>query len=720
MTKAYPEEMIDDATGKVYLPPCQKGCPVEQDIQRTNTMIASLPPYVEQASHRIIEIGNEMYDKNPLFPICGYICGLCEKQCNYEEETGAVRRRMLERFVADHYLSYLDKAKPPLSPPHREKVALIGGGLASLMCAYVLSKKGYRCTIFERDSQLGGALNYIPRYRLPKDVVDITINSLVKIAHIDVQLGVTAGDGGKTLDQLEAEGYRVIFVATGTHLPRPLTFGRELVAGEDLEGVMFGLNLLYDVNYGKVPGELFEGKRVIVVGGGNVAFDVARTARRLGGDITIICLENEDKSSKDGIPADIEEIEGAYEEGLKIVFSRGIQEIIGEDGRFRKVKCPRCTSVWGENGIFNPQFDLSEVIYLEGDILLVTIGQAPERAFLQQEGLLDERGRLDIDPLTLMSNRQEGIFCGGDVRRVGFAAEAIKDGMIAAESINRYLKGENLRAGREKEYEDAPLPKLSEYQLQPKLKWKSAEERLNFEMFEAGFTLEEATEEAERCLHCGPCMSCKACVALEFQPEIPEIEVKQDICSACGICTAVCKYEAIKIEETGKGLASVIDDLKCKRCGVCVAACPSGAIVINDGFEEVLFKALAMTDSAHKIIVFYCIWSLRSEADLVGTSILQTKPNLTTIQAMCLGRIHPRFILHAFARGYEGVLLIGCKAGNCHYVNGDHVTRRRIALLKSVLSQLGVDPQRLHVEPISVFETTKLESLVNGFVDKYA
>jgi len=578
--RAQVEEVIDEATGKVYLPPCQIACPIGEPIQRTNAMIALLPLDAEEAYSQIIKIGDEIYEKNPLFTVCSYICGLCERECNYKDQTGAIRRKMLKRFLTDYYLPYLE-TKPSLPYPTKEKVAVVGGGPGGLMCAYVLSKNGYQVIILERNSQLGGALRYIPQYRLPTDIIDTTLNNLVRIAHIDVRFGTKMGNGGKTLDDLRNEGYRAIFIATGTHSPRPLTFDGQLVAGADLDGVAFGLYLLNDMNQGKLSQQLlrqlFREKRAIVVGGGNVAFDVARTARRLGADVSLVCLECESKSSKDGIPADIEEIEGAEEEGININYCRGVQKIIGEDGKFKKIKCPRCTSVFDRNG-FNPKFDRSDAIYLEGDVLLVTIGQGPERAFFRQEGLLDERGRLDADQLTLMSNRQEGVFIGGDVRRLGFAAEAMRDGMIAAESIDRHLRGGELKVGMGKEYEDAAIPKLMDYKPQPESEWVLLEERLNFELFEKGFTLEEAVREARRCLCCGPCKSCKACVALGLQPEISQIEVNQDRCSGCGICIAVCNYGATELVKSDEGLVAVINDLKCKRCGVCSAACPAEAI----------------------------------------------------------------------------------------------------------------------------------------------
>jgi NADPH-dependent glutamate synthase beta subunit-like oxidoreductase/Pyruvate/2-oxoacid:ferredoxin oxidoreductase delta subunit len=582
------EEVIDEANGKVYLPPCQVRCPLKIDIQRNHVMISCLPLDESEASSQILKIGDEVYDENPLFPIiCGYICGLCEKECNYENQTGAVRRILLLRFIADYYLPYLE-TKPAYALPTREKVAVIGGGPAGLMCAYTLSRNGYRVTILERSLELGGALGLIPRYRLPENVKDATLNNLVRIAHIDVKLGYKMGDGEKALDELRKEGYQAIFIATGTPFPRRLRFEGELVAGADLEGVMFGLNLLSEVSQKKVRPRLFERKRVIVIGGGNVAFDAARTARRLGGKVTLVCLENEDKSSKDGIPADVEETEGATEEGIKIVYSRGVEEIIGEDGKFKKIKCPRCTWAYDQMGYigFNPKFDKSDVIYLEGDVLLVTIGQAAGKKFLQKENLLDERGRIDVDPLTLMSNRKKGIFIGGDVRRIGFASEAMREGMIAAESIDRYLKGADLKQGREKDYEKADIPRAKEYKPQPELRWLPAKRRINFKPFEKGFSLGEAVEEGRRCLYCGPCKSCKACVMLGLQIEIPKIEINQEICSGCGVCVTLCSYDAIKLEKSGDKAVAVINDLRCKRCGVCAAACPSAAITLEHCIDE--------------------------------------------------------------------------------------------------------------------------------------
>jgi len=704
------EEVICGTKGKVYLSPCQIACPLGEDIQRSHAMLALLPLNPEEAAQQIIEIGDEIYEKNPLFPVCSYVCGLCERQCNYKDETGAVRRKMLVRFVADRYIKYLETA-PTFPAPSKEKVAVIGSGPGGLMCAYELSKRGYRTTILERTQELGGALRLIPQYRLPKDVVDSVMNSLLRIAHIEVRLGAEIGDGGKTLDDLKKEGYQAVFLATGTPVNRSLTIEGKPVVDVDLEGVIFGLNLLYEVNQGTVPLKLYQGKKVVVIGGGNVAFDVARTARRLGGEVTLVCLENEDKSSKDGIPADEEEIEGATEEGIKIVYSRGIEEVIGEGGRFKKVKCPHCTSVFDEEGRFNPKFNHDDVTYLDGDLLLVTIGQGPERAVYEQEGLLGEGGRLDVDELTLMSNLKEGVFVGGDVKRIGFAAEAMRDGLNAAESIARYLNGENLKVGRKKEYEDAPILKNANYKPQPELIWLPAEERLNFEPFEKAFTLEQVVEEARRCLYCGPCKSCKGCVAVGLQPMVPEIKYNEELCISCGNCAFYCPCDAISF----KSPHGVSFDMNlCRGCGLCVAVCPAMAIELENWERERISGLITEAVSEMEkpgILVFLCQWTVLPSLDK------QANPNVGVIDVPCAARVEGYHVLEALQKGVSGVLIAACPEDDCHRQTGSRESQRSITALEKRLNQIGLQ-DRLHFCTVTPRHQEELDQELEQFSQK--
>ena len=585
---ARPEEAV-----KQFLPPCQIKCPINEDIQRTNVLISLLPEDLNLAREGIIQISDYLYNKNPFFNICGYICGLCELECNYKARGGAVRRRLLKRFLSDFYTDYLKQKEEFNIVKDKENVAIIGGGPGGLMCAYVLSKKGYRVTIFEASNRLGGALWLIPFYRLPEDVLKTTVDNLVRVAGIDVKFGAKLGEGKLTIERLKNEGYKAVFLAKGTPYPRVLTFDGEIVEGQDLSGVMYGHTLLYEVSHGNIGPNYFKGKKLIVIGGGNVAFDVARTAKRLGGDVTVVCLESEDKSSRDGIPADEEEISAAWEEGLKIIYSRGVKKIIGEHGKFKGIDCPKCTSVFDEKG-FNPKFDCSECIDLQGDLLIITVGQVVDRAFLQREGLVDERGRLVVDPFTLQSVRKEQVFIGGDVRRIGFMVEAMKEGMVAADSIERYLRGLDMREGRKRDYEGYGLPLRKSYKPETEVVWIPPEKRMHFQLFERGLTLEEARAEAKRCITCGPCVSCKACISIGFEKSLYPVEVDRERCSGCGICVYACNYNAAHLIDTEGRILSATDMFKCKSCGMCVVACPSDARrLVEDDTEQRIAKVVA-------------------------------------------------------------------------------------------------------------------------------
>ncbi len=572
---------VEDAV-KQMLPPCQIKCPIKEDIQRTNVLISLLPDDPDTARDGIIQVGDYLYEKNPFFNICGYICGLCELECNYKSKGGAIRRRLLKRFLSDHYTEYLDRKEPFPLTRDREKVAIIGGGPGGLMSAYVLSRRGYQPTVFEATDRLGGALWLIPEYRLPGNVLSTTVENLVRTAGIEVRYGARLGEDGLTLERLSNDGYRAVFIAKGTPYPRELTFAGQKVEGQDLSGVMYGLDFLYEVSHGNTEPEYFKDKRVIVIGGGNVAFDAARTARRLGGTVTVVALESADKSSKDGLPADEEEIRGAWEEGIRTVCSRGVRRITGEGGKFRKIDCPRCVSVFDEQGRFNPQFDCTDCTDIEGDILIITIGQAPDRALLQKEGLLNEQGRLSVDPFTLQSLNNPSVFIGGDVRRIGFMVEAMEEGVEAADSIHRHLRGLAMRRGRKRDYEAFGLPERATYKPATDVLWVPPEKRLHFQLFERGLTLKEAIEEARRCATCGPCVSCKACVSIGFEKSLYAAEVDEERCSGCGACVYVCNYDAARLVDREGKPVSVTDPFRCKSCGMCVAACPSEARTMVD------------------------------------------------------------------------------------------------------------------------------------------
>jgi NADPH-dependent glutamate synthase beta subunit-like oxidoreductase/NAD-dependent dihydropyrimidine dehydrogenase PreA subunit len=539
-------------------------------------LISLLPDDPDLAREGIIQISDYLYEKNPFFNICGYICGICELECNYADKGGAIKRRLLKRFLSDVYTEHLKERGKFKVLKNKEKVAVIGGGPGGLMCAYHLSKRGYKVTIIEASGRLGGALWLVPDYRLPKDILQTTFDNLVRIAGIDIRYNSRLGSGELTLEKLKKEGFKAVFLATGLPYPRVLTFEGKSVEGQDLSGVMYGHTYLYEVSHNNIAPDYFKGKKVIVTGGGNVAFDVARSVKRQGGEVTIVCLECEDKDCKDGIPADEEEIRGAWEEGIRTVYSRGVRKIAGQNGRFKGINCPTCVSVFDEEG-FNPKFDCTDCIDLMGDILIITVGQAPDRPLLQKENLLNERGGLDVDHLTLQSSSKPWVFIGGDIRRVGFMVEAMGEGLVAAESIDRYLRGVDMEEGRRRDYEGYEIPIRRDYKPEPEVPWIPPENRIHFQLFEKGFTLKEAIEEAKRCVTCGPCLSCKACLSIGFQKSLSPVEVDVARCSGCGHCVYACNYYAARLVNSGDKIISETDMFRCKSCGMCVVACPSQA-----------------------------------------------------------------------------------------------------------------------------------------------
>lgn len=578
---------------KQCLPPCQIKCPINEDIQRTHVLISLLPDNPDAAKDGIVQIGDYLYEKNPLFNICGYICGICELECNYGKKGGAIRRRLLKRFISDVYTEHIKDRDELEVNRDKENVAVVGGGPGGLMCAYHLSKKGYRVTIIEATARLGGALWLVPDYRLPKDILQTTVENLVRIAGVDVRYNTRLGSGKLTLEKLRNEGYKAVFLGTGLPYPRVLTFEGKLVEGQDLSGVMYGHTYLYEVSHNNIAADYFKGKKVIVTGGGNVAFDVARSARRQGADVTVVALEREDKDHRDGIPADEEEIRGAWEEGISIVYSRGVDKIVGQNGKFKGIHCPSCVSVFDKEG-FNPKFDSTDCVDLSGDVLIITVGQAPDRPLLEKENLLDERGRIAIDHLTLQSLNKPWVFIGGDVRRVGFMIEAMGEGIEAAESIDRYLRGVDMKNGRRKDYEGYEIPVRRDYKPEPEVLWIPPENRMHFQLFETGLTLREAIDEAKRCVTCGPCVSCKACVSIGFQKSLSPVEVDEARCSGCGHCVYVCNYYSAHLVNNGGKITSATDMFKCKSCGMCVVACPSQARkMVDDDTAERIAKVYA-------------------------------------------------------------------------------------------------------------------------------
>ena len=474
--------------------PCVNRCPVNLNARDYVGLIAE---------GRFLEALDLIRERLPFPGIIGRICAHpCEEECLRGRKIDQpIAICALKRFVADYEAGKRDIPVPGVGPEKGKNVAVIGGGPAGLECALELRKAGYGVTIFEAHDRLGGMLYVgIPAYRLPKEDLAREV-SIVEKMGIDVRYNTVVG---RDIPASEIRSsFDAVFVGPGAHGGRSLG-----IENEDARGVIGGLTFLKSV----VKNEPVEvGERVFVIGGGNVAIDVALTAVRRGArEVHMACLERWDE-----MPAHKWEIDQAVDEGVKVHTSWGPKRIEVKDGAVRAIEFRRCTSVFDEERRFSPRFDESSTISYDADTVILAIGQAMDTGFLKDiEGLEILRdGRVKADPVSLETT-VKGVFAGGDVvTGPKMAIDAIAQGKEAAESIMRFLEGRDLVEGRrtreDKLVED--VPPFVERRARVVIPSIPVEERSGFKEVYQSLTEEEARAEAERCLNCRKCLGCKIC-----------------------------------------------------------------------------------------------------------------------------------------------------------------------------------------------------------------
>ena len=493
--KLYPQAMPSAyAIEKRGTAPCKATCPAHVSIQGYIALI-------NKGKYReALELFKEAH---PFPAICGRVCHHpCEEICTRGDVEEPIAIQHLHRFLADLDLSEETRYIPEIKEKKDEKVAIIGSGPAGLTVAYYLAREGYEVTVFEKLPVTGGMMAVgIPEYRLPRDVLAAEIQVILDMG-VEIRTNITFGSD-ITLESLKTDGYSAFFMATGLHKSRMLN-----VEGEDLPAVLQGVDFLRDVALGN---KVALGKKLIVIGGGNVAIDVALCARRLGAeDISLVCLEKREE-----MPAWEYEIEEALEEGVTIVNSLGPKRFLQKDGQLSGVEFKRCPAVFDEKGAFNPSYDETDLTTLEGDTVIVAIGQAADLSFAEQNGIkISQKGGLEADPVTL-ETPIPGVFAGGDVfYGPKSIVEAVESGKEAAESIHRYLNGVDLKEGREKDWAyEKPSTEGEAHKHRATMKRLPIDERKgNFKEIALGFSEETARQEAERCLNCGICSECYQCV----------------------------------------------------------------------------------------------------------------------------------------------------------------------------------------------------------------
>jgi NADPH-dependent glutamate synthase beta subunit-like oxidoreductase len=520
--------------------PCMAHCPAHMNVQGYVRLVAQ---------GKFAEALRIMKEDNPFPAICGRVCDHpCESYCSRGEIDQPVAINMIKRFVADMDLDAQTRYLPAIRTRYEKQVAVIGSGPAGLSCAYFLAKKGYRVSVFERSPQLGGMLTAgIPSYRLPRDLVEAEIQ-IIRDMGVVMKTNIELGKD-TTIEQLRLEGYKAFFLGIGAQECKSLE-----VEGESLDGVYPGIDLLSRINRGET---LAFGKRVAVIGGGNVALDAVRTARRLGGDNAFIIY----RRTLEEMPANADEISEAQAEGIPIQVLTQPIRFIGRDGRVCRIECVKMKlGKPDESGRKVPEPIHGSEFQIEVDAVITALGQETDWACLTPECAcqLTDWGTMRVDPVSFQSDDAD-IFAGGDaVTGPRTVIEAIAAGKEAAISIDRFLRGVDLKEGRGKKLEIATESQRQKYHPAKRARMpvlEPAERVKSFDEVQLGLSKDMAVEEAKRCLGCG-CSCIQACPYNVIQFDLKAgVSHKCDLCSERvyvgerPVCSEVCMTDAITFGE---------------------------------------------------------------------------------------------------------------------------------------------------------------------------
>jgi len=583
---------------------CRHACPVHTDACGYVTAIA------EGKFEKAYRIARAT---NPFASICGRVCGApCEQNCRRGDVDAPVTIRPLKRFVTDQfgpetgdYALYREANNDGMLPPNRgdyERVAVIGAGVSGLTAAHDLVKLGYKVTVFEAESEAGGMLTAgVPIFRLPRELVRHEIAAILSLG-VELKCNQRLGRDF-TIASLRREGYRAIFLGIG--LPK----GRKLaMPGSDNQNVIDGMDFLRAFNAG-TPLPL--GKRIVVIGGGNVAYDVARSAVRPNDDhvaydvarsalrlsadkeVHVVCLE-----SRAEMPADeVEVMEGA-EEGIHLHNSRGPREAVLDGGTLTALRTVRCTAVFDARGRFSPAFDESQIEDIPADSVIFAIGQTSDLTFLDPaDGVESDRGLIKVNRETYQTTAPDVFACGDIAHGARLFIDAIASAQIAARSMHDYLRGTRTEVVVRKQWKPAAYTMVDGWNVIPRQNPPALQSELRastLEIVEAPFGEPDARRQASRCLRCNvntvfdtsKCVACNGCVDVCPENLIRLVGLSKLIEDPQWMERAVeefgdlAQYPPEQLDQMAGAMMK--DETTCIRCAMCASRCPTAAILMKE------------------------------------------------------------------------------------------------------------------------------------------
>ena len=629
---------------RVYAP-CRAKCPVYIDV----------PGYLMAiAEGRYTDALETVLERNPLPSVCGRVClRPCEagcRRCNLDEPIAIAQ---LKRAAADFgaYPSPVPLARLGFS------AGVVGGGPAGLTAAYDLAMAGFLVTIYDAKPKLGGMLRYgIPNYRLPDYALDKDLDYILSLG-IEVETDVSIGTD-VTVAELRMR-HDAVVVTTGLQGSRALP-----IPGADAPQVLAALSFLAAAACGERPAL---GAKVVVVGGGNVAMDVARTARRLGArEVPVVCLE-----SSEEMPASADEVWEARQEGIKVDCSWGPTEVATEEDGVCGLDARRCTAVFDSQRRFAPQFDESETIRFAADTVIFATGQSADVAALGLE--LTPRGGIVIDADTMRAS-EPGVYAAGDVvNGPTKVIDAIADGHKVAAYVIRDLTQDTSRLEQLAEGAEAlgSVPDSMKSKIEPKRriqmeKLEFYEAVRNFEEIEQGYTEYEAAREAQRCLGCAT-----------------GARLSHEKCASCLTCMRVCPHHAPMVKAGG---FLYFDADMCHACGACASQCPAQAISLEGHSEEEMGirTQRALEGAGEDTTLVFACGCTPSRPDMPGSEV-------RTMTTTCLLRASETTVLKALQSGAARVVFAGCVEATCRYPHARVLVEQRVSLLKDMLGQLGLE-----------------------------